>query len=416
MPERERLCASSVRCCAKEAVISERESHEEGRRVEAVAKPPLRIGLVGYLVELCLPTLLVATALLAVASYLRFWNLGSVVGIAIFGVLLVILSLFFSARIDLITLERRRARGTRRLLNRTSSAARLVKLALGGVVIPVALLIVANQWDLGGHRTPMSLAVRMAIQWRLAGTDSSRAEQIGDLVLHSDSAAVKAQGMAALAALNTPEALKQLVRVLDVHAAALKDAAQRQALSRAFAAFGAKAVPPLVQRLNAVPADLRRAAAAAEGDRFDRYFSAAFDGVKGEVAGGHLDPVTRAARLAQIETAQHELERELSRIERDPQATAADNGLPAFVMTTFLRMDTRQDAALLAFAKQTAADAAWSDAVRGQALLLIAKLGSKDDVKGLYAYLDSGSATLQARALQSIAFLQAQGAPASAKP
>jgi hypothetical protein len=46
--------------------------------------------------------------------------------------------------------------------------------------------------------------------------------------------------------------------------------------------------------------------------------------------------------------------------------------------------------------------------VRGQALLLTAKLGGKDDLDGLYAYLESPSTQLQARAMQTIAELQSK--------
>ena len=46
--------------------------------------------------------------------------------------------------------------------------------------------------------------------------------------------------------------------------------------------------------------------------------------------------------------------------------------------------------------------------MRGQALLLIAKLGGKDDLEGLYAYLESPSALLQARAMQAIGALHSK--------
>jgi hypothetical protein len=49
-------------------------------------------------------------------------------------------------------------------------------------------------------------------------------------------------------------------------------------------------------------------------------------------------------------------------------------------------------------------------------LLLIAKLGEKDDVEAMYACLDSGSTVLQSRALQSIVALQAKATAASTKP
>lgn len=66
------------------------------------------------------------------------------------------------------------------------------------------------------------------------------------------------------------------------------------------------------------------------------------------------------------------------------------------------------------WARQTAADATWPDAVRGQALLLIAKLGGKDDLEGLYGYLESPSTPLQARAMQAIAALQSKLSAAGA--
>ncbi len=70
---------------------------------------------------------------------------------------------------------------------------------------------------------------------------------------------------------------------------------------------------------------------------------------------------------------------------------------------------------MLAFARQTAADERWSDSIRGQALLLTAKLGGKDEREGLYAYLDNSSALLQAYALRALASLEAKLAADAAK-
>ncbi len=75
-------------------------------------------------------------------------------------------------------------------------------------------------------------------------------------------------------------------------------------------------------------------------------------------------------------------------------------------------MDLKHDSELLAFARTVAADAGWSDAVRGLALLLTAKLGASDDLPALYAHLDDSSSLLQARTMQAIAILQAKLAAA----
>jgi hypothetical protein len=71
-------------------------------------------------------------------------------------------------------------------------------------------------------------------------------------------------------------------------------------------------------------------------------------------------------------------------------------------------MDRTEDRDLLAFARVTAADGAWSDAVRGQALLLMAKVGGREDLDTVYGYLDSPSLLLQARAMQAIAVLESK--------
>jgi hypothetical protein len=84
-------------------------------------------------------------------------------------------------------------------------------------------------------------------------------------------------------------------------------------------------------------------------------------------------------------------------------------------MQTLLQMGLREDADLLAFAHQTAADEEWSEAVRGQALQPTAKLGGKDDLDGLYAYLESPNALIQARALRAIAALQSKLSAAATK-
>jgi hypothetical protein len=334
------------------------------------------------------------------------------VGLGVFAVLLVASSLFLSVRLDMFTLARRRSRAKRRLFNRTDPISRLVKLALGGVVVPVAAFVAATRVELPDHQTPMSLAIRL----RLSHPET-RAKQLGNTVLRAPTPAVKVQGILALQALSSPEALDQLLRVLREDMAALAGGSEGRALSKALASYGAQAKTVLLRQLEQSPPKARREAAAPPGDLFDRYFAADFEGLKREIDREDPDPKARAERGERLQVAQAELEQALRRLETGAgpaeagaEAQPADAGrrLPAFVMRTFLEMGLKQDADLLSFARQTAADATWSDAVRGQALLLVAKLGGKDDLEGLYGYLDSPSALLQARAAQAIAELESK--------
>ncbi len=354
-----------------------------------------------------------AAVLLTLAGYISYWNLRTRVGLAVFAVLVVASSLFLSVRLDMFTLARRRGRGKRRLFNRADPISRIVKLALGGVVIPIAAFVAATRVELPNHQTPMSLAVRM----RLSTPEATHAEQLGDAVLRAGSPGAKVQGILALQATGSGEALGQLLRILATDKAALAGGSEGQALSKALASFGVQAKPRLLERLEQSSPQARREAAGPPGDLFDRYFAADFEGLKREIDREGPDPKARAEKGERLQVAQAELEVALRRLETDagiveaePDARPADPGrrLPVFVMRTFLEMGFKQDADLLAFARQTAADAAWSDAVRGQALLLIAKLGGRDDLEGLYGYLDSPSALLQARAAEAIAALESK--------
>jgi hypothetical protein len=366
-------------------------------------------GLAGLLVELVVPVAFSASVLLVMAGYTRYWDLRSGVGLGIFGFLLVALSLFVSLRVDALTLARRRERGKKQLLNRADARSRLVKFILGGVTIPIGAFAAANLLELPNHQTPMSVAIRL----KLASPAVGRAEQLGNAVLRARSPAARVQGILALQAQSSDEALDQLLRILSDDPAALQDGGEYQALSRALASYRVRAKTKLLQRFEQMSPSARRGAPGPPGDLFERYFSAGFEGLKSEVSGGAGDPAMQARGLESLRAAQAELRQAVAQVETGTPF-AQDGSLPGLVMQAFLQMDLKQDADLLGFARRTAADTAWSDAVRGQALLLIAKLGGKDDLDGLYAYLESPSALLQARAMQAIGALQSKLSDAAA--
>jgi hypothetical protein len=338
------------------------------------------LGLGGLLIELALPVAVTAPLLLVLVNYMPYWDLRSPFGLGAFGLLLGVISLFLSIRVDAFTLGRRRRIGRGQIFNRADSRSRLVKFILGGFAIPLAALTAANRLVLPNHQTPLTLA-SLAVRSRLAGPEASRATQLGGAVLRARSGAAKAQGIRALETLRSAAALDQLLRVLSGDPAVLEDAKGSQALSAALASYGVQAKPRLLQLLNGVPPAARRSAAAPLDDDFTR----ALEGASPDApipAGGQEAPSTR---------------------------------LPSFLMRTLLQMALKQDDELLAFARQTAADEGWSDAVRGQALELIAKLGGTDDVEALYAYLENPSPLLQAYAMKAIAALQSRPSEGAAK-
>ena len=309
-----------------------------------------------------------AALLLLLAGYTSRWNLHSPLGLGIFGFLLVALSSFLSLRLDAFTLEGRRRSGKRRLFNRAGARPRLVKLVLGGLVIPIAALGAADRLELPNHQTPLALA-SLAIRSKLAKPEVGRAARLGDAVLRARSASAKVQGILALQAMASVEAADQLLRILSDDPTALSDVSEYRALSTAVAANGVACKKDLLQRFSAVPLSARRSATAPPDDTFE----------------SDSPPVQGGARL------------------------------PSFILQTFIQMAVKEDADLLEFAHRTAADDGWSESVRGQALELTAALGGKDDLDGLFAYLESPSPLLQAHALRAIAALQSRLSAAASK-
>jgi hypothetical protein len=371
---------------------------------EAPASGARTLGLLGLLIELVLPVSLSSVFLLAMATYTSHWDLRTPFGLAAFGTLLVVLSLFVSLRVDGYTLRRREERGRSQLLNRADPRSRLLKLALGGVVIPVASFAAANLVELRNQQTPMSMAIRL----RLAEPEMDRPARLADAVLRAESPAAKVHGIQALQATGSSESLDQLLRIMNDDPALPRSGSEYQALVKALASYGAQAKPKLLQRFAAVGREARRVAAAPVGDLFERYFSADFAALKNDIDGRSADPADRAAEQDRLLASQAELKQALSQIEGETRPMQSGDTVPALILQAFLEMTLKQDADVLAMARQTAADAAWPDPIRGQALLLIAKLGERDDLDILYAYLGNPSHLLQARALQAIASLQSK--------
>ena len=359
----------------------------------------------GFLVELVLPAALAGALLLVAASHLPLWDLRTTAGLVVFGVLLVAASVFLSIKVDGLTLARRRKAGASQLLNRAGPWPRLVKFILAGVVVPVAALVAANRVELPGHRTPMALAIEASAP----APDVPGESKLAAAVLRASDPAAKVEGIRALQAAATPAALDELLRIAGAEPAALTGGPVSLALVKALASFGAPAAPKLLACLAAIGPAERKAAPGPGAGLFERYLAPGFEAVRGEIEARNLDPAARAAALARLGASEDELERSLRRVE--PVAVGA-TGLPALVMRVLLAMNVKRDAGVLAFARALAADAAWSDGVRGEALLLVAKLGGKDDLPGLFAYLDSPSALLRARAMQAIAELEANLTPA----
>lgn len=361
----------------------------------------LLINVLAVLVPALLAGLLIGWAFTA----LNMWQYGTTLAQVVFAVAMVAVALMLGLLLDSMlapTRKRSRAKGVKW---GTGPLARLVILVLGSLVLPLALYAGALLIRVTPQGTGMDMLVKMAAQQvRLAPPD-----EVGSLALQAKDPATKTLSIQVLRGFRSPDALTQLVRLAAEDRAALADAAVAAELSTAIAAYGADAKQPLFGLFTGIdPA--AAAAMPTGGDLYERYFAASFAGLQAEMNSAPAGSAAREAQAARLQAAQAQLKAALAEIQ--PAQTVETPGgsdvRAGFVLRTFLAMELAEDPDLLTFACNTAANEKYSAALRGEALLLIGKLGAAGDLESLYPYLKSAEPILQTRALQAITAIQAK--------
>jgi hypothetical protein len=364
------------------------------------------MAFVFYLIELLLPVTLTAGLFYWLSGILPLGNLNRTFALVVLAILLVVLSFIFSVVLDTITLPFRRRSANHSIFNRVDSRSRMVKFTLAGVVIPLGVFAAALLVRFPGPEP----VVTLLLQPRTAASRAPKAVLIGDAVQQSTNPVTKIQGIKTLQTLPPADAQEQLLRLTQDDPEALSDALVSEALSKAIASYGVAAKPELLAMFNQVDPTGRKGDLASDNDLFQRYLSASIEGLKKEIADQHPD-----ANLAGIDTAAAGLQAQLSQLQAS--LASADHSDPrlGFVLHTFLGMDIKEDTDLLALGKNVASDDTYSDGVRGQALLLVGKLGGTAELDGLYAAMQSESDLIRANALEAIGLIQAKAPDSSNK-
>jgi hypothetical protein len=199
-----------------------------------------------------------------------------------------------------------------------------------------------------------------------------------------------------------------LIQIASDDKDALANPATNSALAKAIGSYGLQAKPALLKFFGGIdPTRLSKAPGINSG-LYERYFTGAFESLQADSVIENSDPAVREARLARVQAAQAQLKSALDDLDAGSANTASASYDPRldFVLQSILAMDITSDKDMLAFAKSTADDTRFSSQIRGDALLVIAKFGDKNDLDGLFLYLKGGDDLLQARALKAIANLQ----------
>jgi hypothetical protein len=354
------------------------------------------------ILEIILPVILAAGALWFLFRNFNLWQMNRTLALVLLAVGLVVISFMVGIFLDMITSSKRKKYRKQGVKFAGNGLTQLVKFALGGIVLPLASFAVAILITLPAGGTAMDLFIRTSHPT----VQTSLSEQIASLVIQSHDPFTQKLGIRALAGLHSNQGLEQLVRVVNEESELLRDAGLFQALCKALASYGVQAKGPLLEAFNTVAPSLRSKSVGLSDDLFDRYFAGSFESLRNEMKNRDENPADQEAQLAQVHAAEAELKKTLANFQAERLNAGGGDLRLDLVLRTFLSMNLTEDTDLLHFAKTVAANAGYPASVRGDALLLVGKLGRTDDFAVLYAYLKADNRILQARALEAITALQ----------
>lgn len=353
-----------------------------------------------FLLEVLTPSVVALILLYLLSGTVNLWSLDRNLALIIAIIFLVVVCLILSFAIDAFLRSLRRTPPLTGKKRAAQYQLRLAKYVLGGLIIPLGLMAAANFTQLPGGGSLMDYYIR-TIQTRLTTTPTS---QIGDAVLSSDNPVTKTQGIKALEAIHSNDALDQLLRLLSSDPGVLKDAGEYGALSQAVASYGLEAKLKLLDIFGKLPPSDSKSSTLSGDDLYARYFSLPLTALRGEINAQSVDSATRQAQLAKVDTLVSIMKTDLAEIQSS--GTGTGYTIQDFILDTLMQMNMKSDGDLKNFGRLTAANSAYSDTIRGKAILLIGRFGEKGDMGLLYPYLDGNDDFLKAKALQGITNLQ----------
>jgi hypothetical protein len=225
---------------------------------------------------------------------------------------------------------------------------------------------------------------------------------IGKGVISSTNNDTKVQGIRTLSIIHSTMCLEQLFAILNQDRNSIKDWSIYDELKTGLASYGKDAKGQLLDIFNTSKDTSRGISRGLTNDLYSRYFSRQFDALTDELRNQILESNKINAQVTQVQEIQSNLQSLLTSIENESLQQKSDDPTLDFVLDTFLQMDIKSDSEIYYLSKIIADDSTYSDGVRGKALLLIAKLGSKNDFGQLSKYILCDNEYLRAMSYEAI--------------
>ena len=350
------------------------------------------VEVVIFLIQVLLPALITGAALYWVAGSFNLWKLDRTIALAIFAVLFILLSFII---VSFLSIPFSMGKTRRAIL------MRLVVMIVGGFIVPGLIFAGANLLYIAPGETYMARLIQVSVAAPVTVTTSP----MSDAVIAAKSVNTKIEGIKAINSSHTPADLDQLFAILNNDPTDLTNQQVADALAQAIASYGTAAKPRLLAAFQQHARPGQTDTAKAPDSLYDRYFAPSIAGLQAQITAQPSDDKTRQDRLKQVTTLATQIQSGLADLQSETFISSQGDPVLDVALDACLQMNVTSDNDLYTFAKTTAADATLPEAVRGKALLLVAKVGSKDDLPFLYKYLSDSSEIVKASAFDAISTL-----------
>lgn len=274
----------------------------------------------------------------------------------------------------------------------------ILKIGLGGLLLPAALAAVVAFTPVLNHQTLLNLLVR-SIQ---AQTEYLFLPDIAQAVTSAHSRETRLAGIQTLVRLGS---LDELLEIVEQEPQLLDDWLYYNEMVKALSAFELQARQPLLDLFHKYEQQARGSEAKPQPDLYTLFFKQPFESLEQqlEAEGDLMQPGKKAEIMRRLEALDLELKQGLQDLEAEALFPQRGASIPNLALDTFLAMETlQQDSEIYILAKEIVGDPTYSTGVRASAILLTAKLGGEADFALLLPHLNGENETLKRAALIAI--------------
>jgi hypothetical protein len=227
---------------------------------------------------------------------------------------------------------------------------------------------------------------------------------ISETIITAEEADTKAEGLKALASIHSKMCLEELIKILQHDKEALNNKEVYTAMKKAFISYDLMAKPYLLELLYKYDKEKAlMAETSAEMHLHNKYFAPPFKRLLKEAKELSIDEHRKNQLLLRIEEMENEVHNDLLGLEQIAPELKSGITLRDFILDVFLDMERlAEDKEIYNLAKRVAVDNTYRSDTRAQAIMLIAKLGTKKDFDTIAPLLGSNDEIIKTAALKAI--------------